>query len=100
MTRVPVRVGDVEYELEPQPVRISLSDAPPMLFGFQVHVLRDGELVGVKTCFVGRVSVQVRDAAALAAPMEGLAPVLYELAEEKIRARLEEGEAGDEIVFA
>jgi hypothetical protein len=100
VTRVPVRVGDVEYILDPQPVRISLSDTPPMLFGFQVHVLRDGALVGVKTCFVGRVSVQVRDPAALAAPMEGLAPVLYELAEEKIRARLEEGEAGDEILFA
>jgi hypothetical protein len=100
VTLIPIQVGDIAYALDPQPVRISLSDEPPMLFGFQVHVLRGEELVGIKTCFVGRVSVQVRDPAALAAPMEGLSPVLYELAAEKIRLRLEEGEAGDEIVFA
>jgi hypothetical protein len=89
----------VTYELEPQPLRTSLTDGPPMLWGFQVHVLRDDALVGVKTCFIGRVSVQFRDAAALDGPTDALAPVLHAIAYEKIAARLREGEAGDEILF-
>jgi len=88
------------YELEPQPVRTSLTDGPSMLWGFQVHVRRDGELVGIKTCFVGRVSVQFRDPAALEGPIDALLPVLHELAFEKVAARLREGEPGDEIIFA
>ena len=95
-----MEVDGRSYELAPQPLRASLSDAPSMLWGFQVHVLRDGELVGVKTCFVGRVSVQVRTPAALDAPIDVLAPVLHELAAAKIRDRLAAGEEGDEIVFA
>jgi hypothetical protein len=95
-----VEAGGVTWELDPQPVRSSLSDAPPMLWGFQVHVLRDGELQGVKTCFVGRVGVQVRSPEALEGPIEGLLPVLHELAFAKIIQRLEAGEPGDEIVFA
>jgi len=71
-----------------------------MLWGFQVRVLRDGAQVGIKTCFVGRVSVQFRDAAALDGPVDALTPVLHELAYEKIVPRLEEGEPGDEILFA
>ena len=95
-----IEAGGVAYELEPQPVRSSLSDADPMLWGFQVHVLRDGELVGIKTCFVGRVGVQVRSPEALSGPIDALVPVLHELAVGKIRERLEAGEPGDEIVFA
>jgi hypothetical protein len=71
-----------------------------MLWGFQVRILRDGEEVGIKTCFVGRVSVQVRNPDALEAPIDVLAPILHELAFEKIVERLREGEPGDEIVFA
>lgn len=70
-----------------------------MLWGFQVHVLRDGELVGIKTCFIGRVSVQFREAEALDGPADALAPVLHQLAYDKIEPRLREGEAGDEILF-
>lgn len=97
--RVEVESGEV-YELDPQPIRTSLSEGPPMLWGFQVRVLRDGEEIGIKTCFVGRVSVQFRNADVLDGPIEGLLPVLYELAFEKIEPRLQAGEPGDEIIFA
>lgn len=95
-----VEVPGASYDLDFQPVRSSLSDAPAMLWGFQVNVLRDGALTGIKTCFVGRVGVQARDPDALAGNMERLSPVLYELAYEKIVSRLEAGEPGDEILFA
>jgi hypothetical protein len=71
-----------------------------MLWGFQVHVLREGELLGVKTCFVGRVGVQARAPEALEGPIDALLPVLHELALEKVRERLARGETGDEILFA
>ena len=100
MTHRRVETETAVYELDPQPVRTSLTDGPPMLWGFQVRVLRDGELVSIKTCFVGRVSVQFRNAAALEGGVEELAPVLYELAFEKIEAQLRAGEDGDEIIFA
>jgi len=73
----------------------STAGVPPRAF-----VSGDGEGVGVKTCFVGRVSVQAKDPEALSGPIEGLAPVLHELALVKVRARLQEGETDDEIVFA
>ena len=88
------------YELDPQPVRTSLTDGPPMLWGFQVRILQNGEEIAIKTCFVGRVSVQFRDEAALDGPIEGLLPVLHELAFEKVEERLRAGEPGDEILFA
>ena len=100
MTHRRVEVDDRVYELDPQAVRTSLSEGPPMLWGFQVRVLRDGEQISIKTCFVGRVSVQFRNAAALEGGIDGLAPVLYELAFEKIEAQLRAGEEGDEIIFA
>ncbi len=100
MTHRRVEVDGAVYELDPQPVRTSLTDGPSMLWGFQVRVLRDGELVGIKTCFVGRVSVQFRNAAALEGGVDELAPVLYELACEKIETQLRAGEDGDEIIFA
>lgn len=88
------------FELDPQPVRTSLTDGPTMLWGFQVRLLRDGALIAIKTCFVGRVSVQFRDAAALDGPIEALLPVLHALAFERIEQRLREGEIEDEIIFA
>ncbi len=101
MTQRRVEVEGRTYTLDPQPIRTSLTDGPSMLWGFQVRVLDDagGEL-GIKTCFVGRVSVQFRDASVLDGPIEGLLPVLHELAFDKIEPRLAEGEAGDEIIFA
>ena len=59
MTHRQVEVDGRTYTLVPQEVRTSLTDGPSMLWGFQVHVLDEEEqLVGVKTCFVGRVSVE------------------------------------------
>jgi len=100
VTQRRVEVEGEVYALDPQPLRTSLSEGPAMLWGFQVRILRDGEEVGIKTCFVGRVSVQVRNPDALEAPIDVLAPILHELAFEKIIERLREGEPGDEIVFA
>lgn len=99
-TRYPVSVDGVDYALEPQPIRASLSDSPSALWGFQVHVLRDGELVGIKTCFVGRVRVHTKNPDAVDGPLEALLPILHEVAVGRITERLAEGEPGDEIVFA
>ena len=84
----------------PEGVRTALTESEHMLWGFQVRVLQDGREVGVKTCFVGRVSVQARAPEALRGTVEDLVPVLHELAFARIRDRLAKGEAGDEIVFA
>lgn len=100
MTQHRLEVEGRVYDLEPQGIRTSLTDGPTMLWGFQVRVLRDGEQLGIKTCFVGRVSVQFRDASALEGPIEALLPVLHELAYEKVEARLREGATEDEILFA
>lgn len=101
MTHHRVEAEGVVYDLDPQGIRTSLTDGPSMLWGFQVRVLDEsGAELGIKTCFVGRVSVQFRDAAALEGPIEGLLPVLHELAFAKIVPRLAEGETGDEILFA
>lgn len=100
MTHRRVKTEGRTYELDPQPIRTSLTDSPSMLWGFQVRILENGEEMGIKTCFVGRVSVQFRDEAALEGPIEGLLPVLHELAFEKIEERLRAGEPGDEILFA
>ena len=99
MTQHRVEVEGREYDLEPGGLRTSLTDGPSMLWGFQVRVLSDGEELGIKTCFVGRVSVQFRNPAAPDAPIEILMPVLHELAFEKVEERLRLGETGDEILF-
>ena len=98
--RFEIDAGGTHYVLEPQPIRTSLSDSPAALWGFQVHVLRGGDLVGIKTCFVGRVRVHSKNPAAVDGPVADLLPILHEVAVEKIRARLDEGEPGDEILFA
>lgn len=100
MSNVRVEAEGQPYELRFEPVRTSLSDSAPMLWGFQVFVLKDGEEVGMKTCFVGRVSVQFRNKEALEGTTDELTPVLHELATEKIVARLAEGHPEDEILFA
>lgn len=100
MTERQLEVEGRPFTLEPQPIRTSLTDGPAMLWGFEMRV-RSGETpVCVKTCFVGRVSVQFRNADAPDAPLEILLPVLHELAFEKVEKRLQEGELDDEIVFA
>lgn len=98
--RYEVGVEGATYVLAPQPLRTSLSDSPAALWGFQVHVLRDGKLIGIKTCFVGRVRIHTKDPDAVDGPVARLVPLLHEVAVEKIRERLEQGEDGDEILFA
>ncbi len=100
MTQHQLEVEGRAFTLEPQPIRTSLTDGPAMLWGFQVRVLSGDRELGIKTCFVGRVSVQFRDAAAPDGPIEALLPVLHQLAYEKIEGRLKDGETGDEILFA
>jgi len=95
-----VTIGEHEVEIEPQPVRQSLSDSTPMLWGFEVVVRRDGATVGVKTCFVGRLTVQSRAPEAVEGSMEQLAPVLHDIGVEKVVERLEAGEEGHEVLFA
>ncbi len=96
----PVTVDGVEYVIVPQPIRTSLTDSPAAMWGFQVHVLRDGELLGIKTCFVGRVRVHSINPDVVDGPMAQLAPIVYEVAVGKITERLEEGAPEDEILFA
>ena len=98
--RYDIDVNGVEYVLEPQPIRMSLSDSPAALWGFEVHVLRADAIVGIKTCFVGRVRVHTKDPDAVDGPITALLPILHEVAVGKIRERLELGEDGDEILFA
>ena len=95
-----IDVDGINYVLEPQEVRASLTDDPNAMWGFAVHVLRDGGLVGVKTCFVGRLGIELSEPEALALPIDELAPVLHRKACETFEERLREGEAGDEILFA
>ena len=95
----PVDVNGETYELHPGPVRQSLGEDAPMLWGFHFQVHKDGEMLGIKTCFVGRVSVQTREPDALKGGMSDLAPVLYDVAQEKVVEQLEKGETGDEILF-
>lgn len=90
----------VTYTLHPEPVRQALSDDAPMLWGFPVRVQAEGEVVCVKTCFVGRVSVHARDPEAPDGSSERLFPLLHELALERVIARLDAAELDDEIVFA
>ncbi len=63
-------------------------------------MIRADEVVGIKTCFVGRVTLHLRAPDAVDGPIDGLAPVIHEVVAEKVRERLEAGEAGDEILFA
>ena len=80
MTQRRIEVEDRTYALDAQPIRTSLTDGPSMLWGFQVRILDEaGRELGIKTCFVGRVSVQFRDPEALEGPIEGLLPVLHDL---------------------
>jgi hypothetical protein len=95
-----IAVQGVQYELRPGPVRQSLGEEAPTLWGFEMQVLRDGEPLGIKTCFIGRVSVHTRSPEALEGGMQDLAPVLYDLGQEKVVEQLEAGQLDDEILFA
>ena len=94
-----VAAGGTDYQLRPGPIRQSLGEEAPMMWGFEMQVLREGTPLGIKTCFVGRVTVQTREPEALKGGMDVLAPVLYDVGQEKVVERLEAGELEDEILF-
>ena len=94
-----VEINDETYELHPGPVRQSLGDEAPMLWGFHFNVYKDGEMLGIKTCFVGRVSVQTSQPEALKGGVQDLAAALYDLAQAKVVEQLEKREFGDDILF-
>jgi hypothetical protein len=99
-TIIPLDVDGVMYHLAPQPVRLALSDGPPSLWGLEVHVLKDGALVGTKTCFVGRLTIYGKDPGAVDGPLERTLPIIHDAVTESIRKRIAAGEMDDEIVFS
>lgn len=95
-----VTVDGTEYELVAEPPRTSLTDDAHTLWGFNVQVLRAGEPVAIKTCFVGRVSVQARHPEALQGTAEDIAAVVHGMAFDKIEQGLGTGDVEDALVFA
>lgn len=96
-----VTAGGTEYELRAEAVRSSLTDSPHTLWGFRIDVLADDLVVAVKTCFVGRVSVQARHPEALQGTAEDLTVAIHGLGLDKVVEGLEKGEeVEDGIVFA
>jgi hypothetical protein len=89
-----------QFELRAEPPRTSLTDDAHTLWGFNVEVVEGGEVVAIKTCFVGRVSVQARHPEALAGTAEDIAAVVHTLALDKVAEGLAKGEVEDSIVFA
>ena len=95
-----VTVDGRTFELVAEPPRTSLTDDAHTLWGFNVEVREDGEVVAIKTCFVGRVSVQARHPEALQGTAEDIAAVVHQLAFDKIAEGLATGEVDDALVFA
>ena len=89
-----------EFELVAEAPRTSLTDEAHTLWGFNVEVREGGQVVAVKTCFVGRVTVQARHPEALAGTAEDIAAVVHQLAFDKIEEGLAKGEVDDALVFA
>ncbi len=95
-----ITTGGRQFELRAEPPRTSLTDDAHTLWGFNVEVREGAEVVAIKTCFVGRVSVQARHPEALAGTAEDIAAVVHSLALDKVTEGLEAGEVEDSIVFA
>jgi hypothetical protein len=93
--------GERTLELVAEPPRTSLTDEAHTLWGFNVQVREGGQVVAVKTCFVGRVSVQARHPEALGGTAEDIAAVVHAMAFDKIEDGLAAGgEVDDALVFA
>lgn len=95
-----VTVGDRQFELAAEPPRTSLTDDAHTLWGFNVEVRENGAPVAIKTCFVGRVTVQARHPEALQGTAEDIARVVHQMAFDKIEEGLATGEVDDALVFA
>lgn len=90
----------VDYVISFGAVRQSLTEDLPMLWGFTADIDGPDGHLGRKTCFVSRVSVQVRDEKALAGGMDTLAPTLYAMVLEKITEHIAAGETESGTLFA
>ncbi|MCX6409617.1 MAG: hypothetical protein NT143_04130, partial [Actinobacteria bacterium] len=55
-----VEIEGAAYVLRAEPPRTSLTDDAHTLWGFNIEVMKGGAPVCIKTCFVGRVSMQAR----------------------------------------
>ncbi len=95
-----VTAGGREFELVAEPPRTSLTDDAHTLWGFNVTVREGGEVVAIKTCFVGRVTVQARHPEALQGTAEDIAGVVHRLAFDRSAEGLAAGEVDDALVFA
>lgn len=95
-----VTVDDRTFELVAEPPRTSLTDDAHTLWGFNVEVREGGAPVAIKTCFVGRVTVQARHPEALQGTAEDIARVVHQMAFDKIEQGLAGGELDDALVFA
>lgn len=92
--------GGRTLELVAEPPRTSLTDEAHTLWGFNVQVREGDHVLAVKTCFVGRVSVQARRPEALQGTAEDIAAVVHAMAFDKIEEGLAGGEVDDALVFA
>lgn len=90
----------VEYAVTFGAVRQSLTEDLPMLWGFTADVEGPDGHAWRKTCFVSRVSVQVRDEEALKGGMDTLAPTLYAMVLEKLAENIADGETVSGTLFA
>lgn len=95
-----VTAGGRTLELVAEPPRTSLTDEAHTLWGFNVQVREGDQVLAVKTCFVGRVSVQARHPEALQGTAEDIAAVVHAMAFDKIEEGLAGGEVDDALVFA
>ncbi len=93
-------MGERTFELVAEPPRTSLTDDAHTLWGFNVDVREGGQVIAIKTCFVGRVSLQARMPEALQGTAEDIATAVHALAFDKIAEGLADGEIDDALVFA
>jgi len=95
-----VAAGDRTFTLRAESPRTSLSEGDTTLWGFNVEVLDGGHPICIKTCFVGRVSVQARAPEALKGTAADIAVVVHGFAFDKVVESLAKGDYEDGIVFA
>lgn len=93
-------VDGQRYELRAEPPRSSLTDDAHTLWGFNVQVIEGGTPIAIKTCFVGRVSMQMRHPDALTGTAQDIAAAVHSLAFDRVAEGLAKGELDDAIVFA
>ncbi len=95
-----VTTGGRTFTLRAEAPRTGLTEEAHTLWGFNVEVLEGGHPICIKTCFVGRVSVQARAPEALTGPAEHIAAAVHGFALDKVVESLANGDYEDAIVFA